>query len=404
MSDRPAPDVSAHAPVPGDAARRARPGLALHGLARTRRTAALYGADHPVTATAADDAFTAFAELLHAHQSVRVFLLDDTFYFGRTLLLEESLRLTDLLADLADRGVGVLEFHAGLGARELQRLAEALAMPPAEVRHAGGMRAVLEQRGVRHIAVFDPPTVTPEQRAEFQVDPRDVYRAGLRAADDLYDQARRGAAIDTRKATTVVVSLLDILLEDRAPLLARVSGRQHDAATAHHPVNVAVLAMLVGMEIGLPRPLLIALGLAGLLHDIGMVRLPTDETTGTDGLTDERRAHLRRHPFYGAHLLRALPGLSRLAMVVAFEHHANFNLSGYPEIRSRPAPHMLTRVVAVADFFDTVTAAPPPDQPRMHPSAAMAFIERGAGTLFDPRVARAFVRGLGPFEPYSASA
>jgi HD-GYP domain-containing protein (c-di-GMP phosphodiesterase class II) len=147
----------------------------------------------------------------------------------------------------------------------------------------------------------------------------------------------------------------------------------------------------------LDRPELTAIGLAALLHDIGKVRIPHEILTKPDRLTDEELALVRRHPHYGAHLLRNLAGPSRLALVVAFEHHANFNLSGYPRISMKPAPHPLSRIVQVAEFYDAATHTRRAGHRPMLPAEATAFIASRAGELFDPDVAQVFIRAVGRY-------
>jgi putative nucleotidyltransferase with HDIG domain len=375
---------------------RVRPGDVLRGVARARRTVALYGGDHPVTVKTITETFQVLDEMLSTRPLIRLFIHEDSFYIGRTVLLEESLRLGGLLAELVDRQIGMIEFHEGLEAWELQRLVEVLNLRPSELLRLGGATVALQQRDVRHVVASSARPMQAEERAEFRVDPRDVYRAGLRVIDDLYSQASHDLQIDLRKAGMIVNSLLEVMTEDRAALIGIAALRLYDENTAHHSVNVAVLSLLCGTELKLPRPLVMTLGLAALLHDVGKVRIARDLLLKNEPLTDEERDTVRRHTLYGAHLLRNLPGLSRLAMVVAFEHHANFNLSGYPRITVKSGPHLLTRIISVADFFDAATASTRPQRP-MLPAEAVAFILRHAGTTFDPTVAHTFARVVGRY-------
>lgn len=374
-----------------------RPGDAVTGLARARRTASLYGAEHPVAARTIDETHRAIEELLANRPSLRVFIHDDTFYVGRTVLLEESLRLGSFLAELAERQAGTIEFQTGVEAWELRQLVEVLNLRPPDLQRQGGVAAVLRQREVRHIAVSSARPLPAEEQWQFRVDPRDVYRAGLRVVDDLYYQASRDLPLDLKKAEMIVSSLIDVMTEDRTALIGIAALKLYDEETAHHSVNVAVLSLLTGLHLRLERPLLNALGLAALLHDIGKVRIPSEVLTKRDPPTEEDRALIRRHTLYGAHLLRNLPGLALLAMVVAFEHHANFNLSGYPRITTKTVPHLLTRIVQLADFYDAATASARLDRRPMLPFEAAGCILERAGTTFDPALARVFVQVLGRY-------
>jgi putative nucleotidyltransferase with HDIG domain len=379
------------------APRRGRPGAALVGLARARRTVSLYGSEHPVTERTIGEVFDALQHALEGRRALRIGILEDTFVMGRSVLLEESLRLSSLLLDLRDRQIGLIEFLPGLEPWEVTKLAEVLSLRPGELQRFATPMAALVAKGVTHVALAAGRPLGADDEVEVRVDPRDVYRAGLRVIDDLFHQASRDAPLDLRKAGMVVTSLLDVLSDDRAALLGIAALRHYDEETAHHSVNVAILALMVSQRLRLDRPMLMAVGLAALLHDIGKIRVPREILNKESPLTADEMATLRRHTFYGAHLLRNLPGVARLAMVVAFEHHANYNLSGYPTLVAKDAPHPLARLIHIADFYDASVASTSGARGRMLPHLAMRFIIDGAGRTFDPMLARVFQQVLGTY-------
>lgn len=99
------------------------------------------------------------------------------------------------------------------------------------------------------------------------------------------------------------------------------------------------------------------MGLAGLVHDVGKARIPGEVLRKPEGLMEEEQEHVRRHTLYGARALREAPGFNALAMVATFEHHAGYDLSGYPRITLRPRPHLVSRIVQVGDVFDAATSS-----------------------------------------------
>ncbi|MGH7428402.1 MAG: HD-GYP domain-containing protein, partial [Candidatus Methylomirabilaceae bacterium] len=183
--------------------------------------------------------------------------------------------------------------------------------------------------------------------------------------------------------------------QDRAALLGVAVLKHYDEDTYHHCVKVAILSLMIGLHLQLDRSLLTTLGLAALLHDIGKVRVPQEILTKAEVLTVEEREIVKRHTLHGSHLLRSLSGHTRLARVVAFEHHVNFNLSGYPRIVAKDTPHLLTRIVQLAEVFDAVTSSRRPYRRPMLPHEGMKLVLDAAGTLFDPALVRAFVRVMG---------
>lgn len=372
-----------------------RPGDILRGLSRARQSTALYGSEHPVAARTVREVHAIIDAALADQPVLRLVIHEDTFYLGKTVLMEESLRLSPLLGELRDREIGSVELQAGLEPRELGHLVEALSIRAEDIVRQGGVAAHLAAKGVRRIVVGTAHPVVAEELAEVRVEAKDVYRAALGVVDDLYFRASRDLPLDVRKASTVVASFIDLLAQDRAALLGVAVLKDYDEDTYHHCVKVAILSLMIGMHLQLDRTVLITLGLSALLHDIGKVRIPQEILTKAEVLTADEREIIKRHTLHGAHLLRSLSGSPRLARVVAFEHHVNFNLSGYPRIVAKDVPHLLTRIVQPAEVFDAVTSSRRPYRRPMLPHEGMKLLLDAAGTLFDPTPVGAFVRVMG---------
>ncbi len=380
-------------PGTGYRSRSRRPGAILNAIVRAKRTAALFGADHPVVAETMGEAHDVIVHLLASRQSVRFAIYEDAFFLENTVLLEESLQLYPLLLELREREIGVIELHQNVNRAELSSLVEVLNLDPPEIRRQGGAGAHLEKRGVRHITLGSAGP--PREHLNIKIDPREAYRVGLRVVDELSFQASRDLPLDLRKARLVLNSLIDIVTKDRMALLGVAALKNYDEDTVHHSVNVSILSLLMGQQFALHRIAMTTLGLAALLHDMGKVRIPREILTKAGKLTPAEQEVMRRHTTYGAHMLRNLPGLARLAMVVAFEHHANYDLSGYPPVTVKHQPHLFTRIVQLADFFDAATSSRRVYHRAMLPHEAMRFILARAGKVFDPVVAKVFVQTLG---------
>jgi putative nucleotidyltransferase with HDIG domain len=369
------------------------PGDVIRGLSRIIRTSALYGADHPVTVQTLNDVHALVTLLLAEKPALRLVIHEGMFFLDDALLLEESLQLYSLLIEMRAREVLVVEFRPGVEAWEIGRLAELMNLGSGAVAKTGAP-ALLAQYGVRQIVVGGTVTA-PGQAAPVRFDPRNAYRAALRAVGELNYQGSRDLPLALHKGRLIVASFIDIVARDQVALMGMTALRNHDEETCHHSVNVGILSLLMGFQIGLDRSLLSTLGLAALLHDIGKVRIPREVLTKPGRLTPEEQQTVRRHAVLGAHLLRNLSGQARLAILAAFEHHANYDLSGYPAITAKRVPHLLSRIVQIADYFDAMTSARRPYRRALLPSEAIREIGKGAGTLYDPVLARVFIQVMG---------
>lgn len=374
---------------------RLRPGDVLRGFSRIRRTSALYGKDHPVIDRLVDDAHRLVESLLRDRPSLTFFIHEETFFADNTMLLEESLQISSLLVELKKRDLHFVEIRQGLQPQELRRFVDMLNIPSADLQRLGGAGAYLGERGVMHIVVGSAQANPMLPRGGLSVDPHDAYRAGLRVMDELYSQASRATGIDLRKANVVVNSLIDLLTNDQFSLMGAATIKNYDQDTCHHSVNVGILSLFMATRLEFDRDLAYALGLAALLHDIGKVRVPIEILNKAGKFTAEERDIMQQHPVYGARLLHDLPDRAKLAMVVAFEHHANYDLSGYPRIVTKKRQHLLARIVQIVDVFDAATSARRIYRRPMPPEEAIRFIQEGAGTLFDPVLARVFMHAIG---------
>ena len=118
-------------------------------------------------------------------------------------------------------------------------------------------------------------------------------------------------------------------------LLPLLQLKEFDQYTTTHSLNVAVLAMGLAEQLGAGQAEVRAFGVAGLLHDIGKVRIPLDVLTKPGKLTDEERLVINRHPVDGARILLQSHDDLEVAAAVAYEHHVMLDGGGYPAMHYR---------------------------------------------------------------------
>lgn len=411
-----------------------RPGELLRLLSRAWRNVGLYGANHRVAQTTVTDLHQFLTEVLSRRSMLRLYIQEDTFFEEDKALLEESLRLFSLLTVLTERQIRAIQFTFGVEPWELTHLIEVLNRKPAELERVGGPEAYLTAHAVQHVAVgtvviagtvveggseakagpatgggggggagqAGPPRGVT--KAAVRVDPRDAYGAGLRIMDELSYEASMNVPLNLGKARMVVNYFLDIISDDSAALLGMAALKKYDEDTYHHSVNVCILSLLIATQLNMDRPQLLLVGLAALLHDIGKVRVPREIIAKPAKLTPEEMDIVKRHTIYGAHILRELPGPARLAMVAAFEHHAKYDLSGYPKITMKKMPHLITRIIWIADCFDAMTTSRRAYRSAKRIDEALQEILDEAGTTFDPLLAKLFCKYCGTYLARSTSA
>jgi len=371
-----------------------RPGALLRLLGAAWKNALLYHADHPQVTQSLAELHAGVDAVLKSRPSVRFEIYEDAFFWGNRILLEESLQASTLLDMLIAHTVGSIEFLQGVPQAELAKFVDVLT---AAAHRQGTLEDAAAAAGLQHIKVGPPRARAHEEPQDVAVSLRELYRIGLRTVDALNYQAVQGAPLNLRNARLLVNSTLRVLLHDRYAMLGVAALYQHDEDTCHHSVNVAVLSLMLGLRIGLDEPTLLALGTAALLHDIGKMTLPRSLLGKSGPLTATERSVVERHTVRGAAMLQHLRGLSQASMLVALEHHLNYNLSGYPRLEWTKKQHLFTRIVAIADFFDASTSARRTFRKPLLPDAAVHAIVAGAGKQFDPVLAKLFFHMVGGY-------
>jgi len=165
---------------------------------------------------------------------------------------------------------------------------------------------------------------------------------------------------------------------------------ERDQYTYGHSRRVTVLALQLGISLGLDMERMRQLRLAAILHDIGKVGIPDAVLLKPEKLTAAELALIREHPAKGGRILRQLEDARLAPVIFAVEHHhERYDGSGYPGGLAGEAIPFLARIIAIADSFDAMTSDRP-YRPGMDTNAALAEIERGAGAQFDPELAKRF--------------
>jgi putative nucleotidyltransferase with HDIG domain len=175
------------------------------------------------------------------------------------------------------------------------------------------------------------------------------------------------------------------------PLL---SLREYDEYTTTHSLNVSVLAMALAESLCLSPREVRAFGVAGLLHDIGKVRIPRDVLNKPGQLTPAERDLIRKHPVDGARIIMESDQQLDVAASVAYEHHIMIDGSGYPTMHFRRDCHPASHVVHVCDVYDALRTNRPYRAAWEH-EQVMEYLRENAGTEFDPTLIRAFDAMMG---------
>ncbi|HZT93046.1 MAG TPA: diguanylate cyclase [Gaiellaceae bacterium] len=177
---------------------------------------------------------------------------------------------------------------------------------------------------------------------------------------------------------------------------------ERDAYTGSHSQRVGEYAARIARRLGADDAVVELTRLAGNLHDLGKLAIPEEVLRNPDSLNEAERIMLERHPQIGFRMLESL-GVEPVAEWV-LHHHERWDGAGYPNRLAGEEIPLGARIIFVADAYDAMTSdrayrSAIPQQ------AALAELERCAGTQFDPAVVKALAEELSlPIEAGAALA
>lgn len=238
-----------------------------------------------------------------------------------------------------------------------------------------------------------PPRLTRcSARDELQRAARILSRS-KKAITELFNEARLGNAINVQGCLPLVADISDSLARNSSALIGLARLKHKDEYTYMHSVAVCALMISLARQLGLDEDSVREAGLAGLLHDVGKMAMPSELLNKAGGLTEEEFSVMRSHPERGHALLISAGSIPASALDVCLHHHEKFDGSGYPFRLAGEGISLLARMGAVCDVYDAITSNRPYKK-AWTPAESLARMTQWTGH-FDTNVFHAFVRSVG---------
>ena len=360
----------------------------LAALSQALSTMGLYGDEHPATARGVEGALERLRELQDPYPNLQFTFLPGEVLFGSEAVQE--LDGWEWSSRLIKAGIERIEFiekvEAEPFARFLCHIAVRLGIRSAsstDLWQMGESPIRFGQVTLGHDRAQPQEARLPVAALTYSLhEERDTI-------EWLHQEIQSGAKLPIVEADAVVRSLSIAMHAEQAMVLPLLQLKEFDQYTTTHSMNVSVLAMALGEHLELGGATVRALGVAGLLHDLGKVCIPRDILVKPGKLTDAERQVIRDHPVVGARMLLASPDPMELAAIVAYEHHIMIDGGGYPSLPDSRGARYASRLVHVCDVYDALRT----NRPYRHAwdsERAIGYIESRAGVEFDPGIAQSF--------------
>ena len=213
---------------------------------------------------------------------------------------------------------------------------------------------------------------------------------------DFLKDARLGRRIDSSKVEDTVDKMVDSVIRNQDALLSLARLKSFDDYTFAHCVNVCILSLALGRQMGMSKEGLYHLGLGAILHDVGKMLVPQHVLNKPGRLTEEEFSLMKRHSELGAKALSGMSCMKEASLEVVLQHHERYDGTGYFRGLSGDYIHPFARIAAVADVYDAMTSNRV-YQKGMPPEDALKRLYQMRGTFFDPEMVERLIKCTGVY-------
>jgi HD-GYP domain-containing protein (c-di-GMP phosphodiesterase class II) len=364
----------------------------LNAFGKSLSAMALYAPTHPARAKSAQLAFEAVQELQRSQLVLQFSFLGDEVVFQNRHLRE--LKDWEWCERFTKAGIQRMEFVCEVIREEFD---DFLYTIMAEVTPGWrDPRHTQRHEGSEYTSIKYGAIGVRGDADQFLTDPLPIIGMNFPLDEEaetigmIYGEVEAGRPLPAGEIETVVASLSVAMHGDSEILMPLLQLKEFDQYTTAHALNVSVLVMGLSEFLGLGARDTRAIGVAGLLRDVGMTKVPKNIVSKAGPPTDDEWDVIRRHPIEGARIILMSEPQLDVAAVVAYEHHMLPGGQGYPTPHFERECHYASKLVQVCDCYDALRTR------RFHrgawtPESALRYVEDKAGTVFDTEIAKAFV-------------
>jgi len=201
--------------------------------------------------------------------------------------------------------------------------------------------------------------------------------------------------LDFKEVTEKIKDMVEYIKEDRRFLMRVIKDIEAAPDKSYltiHSVRSAILAIIIGTYLKLPNYRLIELGVAAILHEVGMLKLPQNIYLSQRTLTPVEQKAIISHPVLGYSILKSFD-FPLAVCLAALEHHERENASGYPRRLTSEKISLYSKIIAVACSYEALSSKRPHKEAKDGYTGMLELL-KNEGKQYDDTVVRALVLSL----------
>ncbi|MGE5544980.1 MAG: HD-GYP domain-containing protein [Bacillota bacterium] len=183
-----------------------------------------------------------------------------------------------------------------------------------------------------------------------------AFLVGQVIVSDIIESVRSGRPIDCNDLKEAVNIFYPAVINSTNVFNQLLMLRNKDEYTVQHSIAVGAFSVKICQLLGLPEKVAKLVGTAGVMHDIGKVKIPDEVLNKPRALDNDEWEQMRKHPQYGYEILKSAGGVELEVQLAVLQHHERLDRRGYPLSLPPNTIHIFSRILAISDAFDAMTS------------------------------------------------
>ena len=367
--------------------------VAFKDLLTCLQTAKMYGIVHPMFQKSLDKAYAAFEDVLAQRQEMIIGIVGDELAWEKEIFFDLGKLLRPAILYLKERNIERLAFYRGLSKDELGKFVGIINGPKEDFKADPQM--LLTPIGVKNISIGKLKVDDRKNDCFSAGDQLELYNSSLDRVKQVLSSVLNLESIDHHGLKFSLNSIVDSLSVQHYELLNLATVKKYDVEIYVHMLNVSIFAMYFSSRLGFEKNDTLDIGVAALFHDIGKLYISRKTLHKPDQLSEQEFNRIKSHTVLGAeYMFKYVETLGILPVVVSFEHHLKYDMSGYPRLPLLKKQHLISAIVSICDVYDALSQRRGYKQD-YSPDVVYNIMIKGKGTAFDPELLDKFFKIMG---------
>lgn len=352
---------------------------------------AMYPPGHPKLKQEVEGFYGLLHQILEQRERLVIGIIGEEVVAGEVVFFQLSNTFRSLITELKSKGIERISFYKNVSLEEVVNLLKILSDKELNIN---SYKDYLKLKGIENITV-DKVGVPWEKEEGALKDTREVSLGNI---FDFFSNLLEYKEFDIGKVKLTINNFLERLREAKELFIRAGALREYDVSTFIHSINVSLISMFFVSQLGYSKEDILDVGLAGLLHDIGKIAISRKIVKKPGVLTEEEFSKIKTHTQLGARiLLKYVDSLGFLPVIVAFEHHLNWDMKGgYPKLLYPLMPNTVSLIISICDFYDALRCRR--TYKKGYPPEVVYRIMVGEkGKKFEPNLLEKFFEEVGIF-------